>query len=48
MTRRRLPLARSVTGKGIVATDEMNKEALGNADWFKDLLKAHSKLVGMK
>ncbi len=40
--------SRIATGKGIVATDEMNKEALGNADWFKDLLKAHSKLVGMK
>lgn len=40
--------SKTVTGKGIVATDELNKDALGNADWFRDLLKAHSKLVGMK
>lgn len=35
-------------GKGIVATDEIQRDALGNYDWFKDLLKAHKSLVGLK
>jgi chromosome segregation ATPase len=34
------------SGKGIVAVDEINKDALGNFDWFKDMLKAHKRLVG--
>jgi hypothetical protein len=40
--------SKTATGKGIVATDEINKDTLGNAEWFRDLLKAHSKLVGLK
>jgi hypothetical protein len=39
------------TGKGIVgalAPDELNKDALGDFDWFKDILKARSTLTGMK
>ena len=39
-------------GKGIVATDELKRNdvgsALGNCDWYKDLLKADKKLVGMQ
>ncbi|MGA2386967.1 MAG: hypothetical protein ABSG33_10600 [Candidatus Bathyarchaeia archaeon] len=38
--------ARHASGKGIVAADEMQRDALGNYDWFKDLLKAHKKLTG--
>jgi hypothetical protein len=40
--------AKRATGQGIVAVDEISRDALGNYDWFKDLLKAHKKLVGMK
>jgi hypothetical protein len=39
------------TGKGVVgalAPDELNKDALGDFDWFKDILKARSTLTGMK
>jgi chemotaxis protein histidine kinase CheA len=35
-------------GKGIVAIDEMQKDALGDYTWFKDLLKAHQKFFGLK
>ena len=37
---------RHASGKGIIAVDEMQRDALGNYDWFKDLLKAHKKLTG--
>jgi hypothetical protein len=40
--------AKKVSGKGIVAVDEINKDMLGSYDWFKDLLKAHKKLVGFQ
>ena len=33
-------------GKGIVAVDVVQQDVLGNYEWFKDLLKAHRKLVG--
>jgi polyhydroxyalkanoate synthesis regulator phasin len=36
------------TGQGIVAVDEIQRDALGNYDWFKDILKAHKKLLGFK
>jgi hypothetical protein len=36
------------TGKGIVAVDVLEKDVLANYDWFKDLLKAHRKLVGFQ
>jgi hypothetical protein len=32
------------SGKGIVAVDEIQKDVLGNYDWFKDILKAHRML----
>jgi chromosome segregation ATPase len=37
-------------GKGIVAVDELQKDALGGPDygWFKDILKAKNRLVGIK
>ena len=39
-------------GKGIVATDELKHDAagsaLGNCDWYKDLLKANNKMKGMQ
>lgn len=35
-------------GKGIVAVDEIQRDALGNYDWFKDMLKAHKRLVGFQ
>jgi predicted nucleic acid-binding Zn-ribbon protein len=35
-------------GKGIVAVDALEKDVLANYDWFKDLLKAHRKLVGFQ
>jgi len=35
-------------GKGIVAVDVVEKDVLANYDWFKDLLKAHRKLVGFQ
>ena len=35
-------------GKGVVAVDVLEKNALANYDWFKDLLKAHRKLVGFQ
>jgi hypothetical protein len=40
--------AQKVAGKGIVAVNEINRDALGNFDWFQDILKAHRKLVGFK
>jgi hypothetical protein len=40
--------AKQVSGKGIVAVDEISRDMLGNYDWFKDLLKAHKKLVGFQ
>ena len=36
------------SGKGIVAVDEIQRDALGNFDWFKDMLKAHKKLTGFQ
>jgi len=36
--------AGKASGKGIVAVDEIQKDALGNYDWFKDILKAHKRL----
>jgi hypothetical protein len=41
-------VTRHASGKGIVAVDEMQRDALGNYDWFKDLLKAHKKLTGFR
>ena len=38
--------SRHASGKGIVAVDEMQRDAAGNYDWFRDLLKAHKKLTG--
>ena len=37
-------------GKGIVAVDELQKDALGGPGygWFKDILKAKNRLVGIK
>ena len=40
--------AKRASGKGIVALEEIRHDALGNYDWFKDLLKAHKKLVGFQ
>jgi hypothetical protein len=40
--------AKRASGKGIVAVDEIQRDALGNYDWFKDLLKAHKKLTGFQ
>jgi hypothetical protein len=40
--------AKKASGKGIVAVDEISKDMLGNYDWFKDLLKAHKRLVGFQ
>jgi len=40
--------AKRASGKGIVAVDEISRDALGNYDWFKDLLKAHKKLTGFQ
>jgi hypothetical protein len=40
--------AKKASGKGIVAVDEIQRDALGNYDWFQDLLKAHKKLVGFQ
>jgi len=42
------PQGQKPTGQGIVAVDEINRDALGNFDWYKDLLKAHKKLVGFQ
>ena len=36
------------SGKGIVAVDEIQRDALGNYDWFKDMLRAHKKLTGFQ
>jgi chromosome segregation ATPase len=36
--------AGKTSGKGIVAVDEIQKDVLGNYDWFKDILKAHRML----
>jgi len=41
-------VAKKASGKGIVAVDEIQRDALGNYDWFQDLLKAHKKLVGFQ
>ncbi len=38
--------SKHASGKGIVAVDEMQRDAAGNYDWFRDLLKAHKKLTG--
>jgi hypothetical protein len=35
-------------GKGVVAVDVVQQDVLGNYEWFKDLLKAHKKLVGFQ
>jgi hypothetical protein len=40
--------AKRATGQGIVAIEEVRKDALGNMDWFKDLCKARTELVGFK
>ena len=40
--------AKRTSGKGIVAVDEISRDMLGNYDWFKDLLKAHKRLVGFQ
>jgi len=40
--------AKVAGGRGIVAVDEISRDALGNYDWFKDLLKAHKRLVGFQ
>jgi len=40
--------AKRTSGKGIVAVDEISRDILGNYDWFKDLLKAHKRLVGFQ
>jgi hypothetical protein len=42
------PPGQKPTGQGIVAVDEIQKDALGNFDWYQDLLKAHKKLVGFQ
>ena len=36
------------SGRGIVAVDEIQRDALGNFDWFKDMLKAHKRLTGFQ
>ena len=40
--------AKRGSGRGILAVDEMQRDALGNYDWFKDLLKAHKRLTGFR
>lgn len=40
--------AKRRAGKGIVAVDQLQSDALGNYKWFNDLLKAHKKLVGFQ
>ncbi|MGA3192465.1 MAG: hypothetical protein ABSD73_08140, partial [Candidatus Bathyarchaeia archaeon] len=40
--------ARRASGRGIVAVDEANKDVLGSYEWFKDIMKANSKLKGLK
>ena len=42
--------ARRRAGRGIVAVDQLQSQGdvLGSYDWFKDLLKAHKKLVGFQ
>jgi len=42
------PEAKRASGHGIVAVDEANKDVLGSYEWFKDIMKANSKLKGMK
>ena len=37
--------AKRASGKGIVAVDELQRDVLGNYDWFKDILKAQRKLL---
>jgi len=37
--------AKRASGKGIVAVDELQRDALGNYDWFRDILKAQRKLL---
>ncbi len=40
--------AKRGSGRGIVAVDEVQHDALGNYDWFKDLLKAHKRFSGFQ
>jgi hypothetical protein len=40
--------AKRARGKGIVAVDEIQRDMLGNYEWFKDLLKAHRQLTSFK
>jgi hypothetical protein len=40
--------AKRRAGKGIVAVDQLQTDALGDYKWFNDLLKAHKKLVGFQ
>jgi hypothetical protein len=40
--------AKRASGRGIVAVDEVQRDALGNYDWFKDLLKAHKRFSGFQ
>jgi len=40
--------AKRASGHGIVAVDEVNKDALGSYEWFKDIMKANTKLKGLK
>jgi len=40
--------AKRASGHGIVAVDEVKKDALGDYEWFKDIMKANTKLKGMK
>jgi len=37
--------AKRASGKGIVAVDELQRDVLGNYDWFRDILKAQRKLL---
>ncbi len=38
--------SRHASGKGIVAVDEMQRDAAGNYDWFRDLLKGTQETHG--
>jgi hypothetical protein len=40
--------AKRASGHGIVAVDEANKDVLGGYEWFKDIMKANTKLKGLK
>jgi hypothetical protein len=37
--------AKRASGRGIVAVDELQRDVLGNCDWFRDILKAQRKLL---